>query len=828
MSFYTNVQKYGNRILYVGYENGKRIVDKIEYYPKLFVSTNKKSNYQSIFGEYVDTITPGNMNDCKEFVENHSNVSNFKIYGTQDYAAQYISDTFPNGCELDIDKINVSYIDIECKSDNGFPKPDVAEQPITAITLKSNQSDTFYTWGCGDYNAPDNVEYVNCRDENTLLHLFLDHWSKNCPDIITGWNVKYFDMCYIVNRINRILGEKETKRLSPFKIAPWIKRAKGGEQFAQIIGVNTMDYLDLFKKFGYSYGPQESYSLDNISNVVLGEKKLDYSEYESLHDLYIQDHQKFIDYNVRDTALVERIDETTGLIALAITLAYKANTQFENVFGSVKIWEVYIYNTMIRDNLVAPIADKSNSSGHKIEGGYVKEPKIGMNRWVASFDANSLYPHLIMQYNLSPETIIKSVGGHTVDNLLNGQKIDIPENCNITPGGLIASNTKKGLFPHIVDSLYSERADIKKEMLRTEQAYENTKGADKTTQKLLLKTKNKLHNEQMAIKILMNSLYGAMANQYFQFFDNRIAEAITLSGQLTIRWAERAVNSYLQKIMGDKKDRVVAIDTDSVYVSFIDIVKKYEKNANDIETSKFIDDMATQAIEPMFEKSFDSLAKYLNAYEQKIIMGREVIASKMIITGKKRYITHVINSEGVQFTKPKLKITGIESVRSSTPMICRKYIEDTLHIIMNDDEKTLHNFVSSKRKEFNNQLPEDVAFPRGVSEVKKYTNGKGYNKGTPIAVRSAILFNNLMRENKNVEPIKDGDKIKFLYLKTPNKIGENVIGFPKVFPKQLNFLKPHIDFDMQFEKSYLNPMRTICNAIGWSTEKKSSLEDFFS
>lgn len=842
-TFYTSVEKLGNKILYTGYEKGKKISFQDEFHPTLFIQTKEKTKFRTLFGKKVDTIRPGNMKECVEWTKRNENV-NFPIHGNRNFVQQYIADKFPQGTMYDPNVIRIVYIDIEVASDQGFPQPTIADKQITSISLKYNFDDTVYVWGYGEYKPSDNVEYVRCETEKELLHLFLDNWSKNSPDIITGWNVNGFDIPYLVNRISRMLGDKENNRFSPFKMPPKavMTKSKKDNKFStssyenagaySFYGVTILDYLELFRRFGYySYGNQESYSLDNISNVVLGEKKLDYSEYGTLNDLYIQNHQKFIDYNVRDTLLVERIDKQTNMLGLALTLAYKSNAVLTAPMGTTTLWETYIYNVMFRNNIIMPVMQRSKSTG-TIKGGYVKEPQIGAHAWVASFDLNSLYPHLIMQYNMSPETIGPMLGGHKVKDLLNEKEINIPKDHCITPGGQTFKTTRKGLFPFIIEKEYEERSEIKKEMLRIQQKIEDEGSTPELEQR-----KVHLNNEQMGIKILMNSLYGAMANEYFQFFHNNTAEAITLSGQLTIQWAEKHVNGYLQKVMGDDKDRIIAMDTDSIYVCLDDLVKKFktgtfhrdidEIKQDDKSATRFIDKMAQEAIEPVLEKCFDKLAKYLNAFEQRMFMKREVIASKVIFTGKKKYIANVINNEGVQYAKPKMKITGIESVRSSTPQVCRKMIEESLDIIMNKDEKTLQEYVKKNRKYFKTLPPEDVAFPRSVSDVTKYTEGDTYvpGGGTPIAVRGSILYNKYMK-NENVEPIRNGDKIKFTYLKMPNRIGENVIAFPTVLPEKLGLHK-FVDYDEQFEKAYLSPINIICDKIGWQTEKRGTLEDFF-
>jgi DNA polymerase elongation subunit (family B) len=829
--FYTAVEKRGKYIFHVWYENGKRKTENVEYYPTLHVASNK-GKAKTLDGVRVAPIMPGDMKECSEYIQKNS-THNFKIYGNTNYIATFIADEYPDYCDADMSVINIGYLDIEVASDKGFPQPDVAASEITAITIKHSNDNLFYTWALGDFkpNSNDNVLYCKCSDELELLELFMQHWEHYTPDIITGWNIEGFDLPYIFNRIERLFEPSNLKRFSMFRIAPRCEKNKYGEFMTKIVGTTCLDYLSLFRKFGYSYSQPENYKLDTIGYLVVGEKKLDYSEYANLHQLYLNDHQKFIEYNIKDVQLVERIEEKAGLIQLALTLAHKANSTYNSTLGSVRIWETYIYNVLKRADIILPNAPE-HVSDRSIQGGYVKEPAVGAHKWIVSFDLQSLYPHLIMQYNLSPEQLGNFIPGADVDDILNGKPLpNIPKDHCYTPGGQTSRVKNKGMLPTIIDDLYSQRSVIKKQMLAVEQEMEDLKAENRKQETLkrlveLDRERVRLNGEQMALKIFLNSCYGALSNKYFRYYNANMAEAITLSGQLTIRWSEKAVNEYLQKVIGDKKDRIIAIDTDSIYVCLDDFIEKYQKNTNDEDRSQFVDKMAKQALEPVLEKAFHKLAGNLNAYEQRMVMKREAIASKMIITGKKRYIANVLNNEGVQYARPKMKITGIESVRSSTPMYCRGLIEDTLNIIMNEDEKTLQKHVADNLQIFKKLPVEDVSFPRGVNDISKYLDNAGfYVKGTPIAVRGAILYNRLKTED--AEPITNKDKIKFTYLKMPNPIGENVIGFLDILPKEFG-LHDYVDFDMQYQKSFVDPINSICTAIGWSTEKRNTLEDFFS
>ncbi len=825
-NFYTSVERTASQILYVGYNGTRRVVDKINFKPTLFVPSKKESKYRTLDGITVDKIQPGNMMDCRNFIREVS-ADNFQVYGNLDYIAQFIGKKFPDGCQHDISAINVTYIDIEVQSDKGFPEPSLAQFPITAITLKNTLDDTFYTWGLGDFDTNKSIIkdkviiYIKCKNEIDLLNKFLEHWTKNIPDIISGWNSEGFDIPYIVNRISKTLGESLTSKLSIFKIKPEL-RNNGNYH---ISGISHLDYLELFKKFAYTYGNQDSYKLDNIANVVLGQKKLDYSEYASLAALYRENHQKFIDYNIRDTQLVERLDDKLGLISLIMTLAHKANCNYTTAYGSVKIWDTFIYNILKKKNIVLT-PQKPVTDDRRIEGAYVKDVQNGMHKWVCSFDLNSLYPHLIMQYNMSPETIVtEMIPDANVDTMLNRNFFTIPKNRCLSATGQLFRTDSHGVFPQIIDNLYNQRTVIKKKALEAKQILENTDKKKVHEYYQIEKQISHYDNEQLAIKIMMNSLYGAMSNKYFRYYDIRMAEAITITGQLTIRWAEQTINNYLNKILKTNEDYVLAIDTDSLYVRMDALVKQVIPDETDqMKICNFLDKVASQKIEPILEKTYNDLKKYVNAPKNRMVMAREIIASKVIFTGKKRYIANVLNNEGVQYTKPKMKITGIESVRSSTPQICRQLIEKTLKIIMNQNEVDVQKFIANARTAFRDLKPEDVAFPRGVSDINKE-----YITGIPIHVRAARTYNEMIKNmglTNKYETIYDGDKIKFSYLKMPNLAKQNVIGFPLVLPPEFDLAR-YIDYDMQFDKSYVDPIKHILTAIGWSTEKQNTLEDFF-
>jgi DNA polymerase elongation subunit (family B) len=775
------------------------------------------------------------MGEATDFVKQYTDVSGFEIYGNTNYVAQYLNDTFPGVIEWDRNIINVTSIDIETKFENGFPEPAVADQEVTAITCKNNIDDTYYVFGCGDYDTEKSImqdnalKYIKCNDERELLMRFVIHMSS--VDIITGWNVEFFDIPYLVNRIGKICGPEVLKKLSPWgDIKENTQRPNNFNpnprpQF-KIMGVTVLDYLDLFKKFGYSYGPQESYKLDHIASVVLGERKLSYDEFTDLNDLHDNNYQKFIDYNIKDVEIIDRFEDKMGLITLALTMAYKGGVNYTDVLGTVGIWDSIIYRDLSLKHIAIPQNKESFKGDYP--GGYVKAPQVGKHDWVCSFDLNSLYPSIIMQYNMSPETIIEGKEhGVDVESFLVGNVSNTTTDTALALNGVRFSTTKTGVLPSIIEHMYTERVGIKKEMLEAQQEKEGIDQHDKTAIYAVEKKIAIAENKQMAIKILLNSLYGAMGNKWFRYFDMRIAEGITLTGQATIKWAEKHLNEYLNKIMETNDDYVVAIDTDSVYITLGELVNRI----NPPNPVDFLDKVCGGKLEQVLIDCYADLYTKLGGRTNKMVMGREVIANRGIWTAKKRYILNVYDNEGVRYTTPKLKIMGIEAIKSSTPAICRQALRDIFLTIINKEENDVQHEIAEFKKVFISASPEEVAFPRGVNEINKWLDEKtGYRKGTPIHVRGAILHNNYVKEKKlgnKINDITGGDKIKFTYLKKPNPIKENVISFIDFLPKQFK-LEEYVDYNLQFEKTFMSVIEPILDSIGYKVEQVVTLEDFFS
>ena len=829
MSFYTNVIQRGNVLLVRSIENGKRIRDRVEYEPTLFNIVSEKTKYTTLDGRYVAPKYCDSIRYAKDWLEQRQNQD--IVFGNTQYPYCYISDKYPDDMSWDKDQLLIVTIDIEVECENGFPNPKDAAEPLLSITMKNHQNKQIIVWGLHEFqNYRDDVDYRLCKDEDNLLMKFLDTWRAiDYPDVITGWNTEFFDIPYLCNRIRNRLGEDMMKKLSPWNnvFDKEVYQMGRKHQVYTIQGVSALDYFDLYRKFTYTN--QERYTLDHIAFVELGERK-DGNPYDTFREWYQKDYQSFIEYNITDVELVDKLEDKMRLIELCLTMAYDGKVNFTDVLGQVRYWDNMIYNHLRKKNIVIP-QKKEHEKSEKFEGAYVKDPIVGMHNWVMSFDLNSLYPHLIMQYNISPETLVDGceMKEGLVDKILDGKVKSHKEYC-MTPNGAFFRKDKKGFLPELMENVYNDRVKYKKLLLEAKQEYENT-GKPST-----LKLISRYDNIQMAKKISLNSAYGAIGNSYFRYYDLMVATAITSSGQLSIRWIEKAINIYLNKILKTNEvDYVIASDTDSVYITFDVLVGKvFKSGGTDERIVDFLDRLAKEKLEPFIGKSYQALAKSMNAYEQKMEMSREAIADKGIWTAKKRYILNVHDMEGVRFKEPQLKIMGIEAVKSSTPAPCREKIKQALKIIMSGDEKMLNNFIQEFRDEFMKLPPEDIAYPRSCNGLKKFRGEHSlFRKGAPIHVKGAILYNWAIDKHKlehKYPLIQEGDKIRFLHLRQPNVYQSSAFSFMTEVPRELDIMDK-IDYDEQFDKSFVEPLKAITEKMNWLIDSsygaQGTLEDFF-
>lgn len=887
MRWYTNVKKLGNKIHIRGYEKGTKFCQTLNYNPTLYARSKKKTQYQSIEGHYLDPIQMGSIKDMKSFLDRYSDVDGFQLYGNANPIYQYISDRYPEeNIEYDISKIDIVSLDIETTTEYGFPDPKYCNEEILLITIQNYNTKETITWGTRPFHKKLNKHtYYYCNDESHLFHSFLDYWQNNYPDIITGWNIMYFDCPYIIKRMERVIGETETRRLSPFNwITSRTTEVRKGiiQDVYDIYGISTIDYLDIYKK--YSFKKPENHRLDTIAFNELGQNKLNHSQYETFKDFYDNDWDLFVEYNVIDTELIGRLEDKLHMIELAIMLAFDSKTNFEDIFFQVRMWDTIIYNYMKAKNIIIPINTKNNDKDSKYAGAYVKDPLSGLYEYVVSTDLTSLYPHIMMQHYISPDNLVdaqeindrikyltnylngdidakfssvsrikwKSVdvmssaeiqhqlnlakrlqklsSSITVDKVLNQQSIDTEclneLNVTMTPNGSIYTKDHVGFLAEILLIMFNKRKQYKDKMKEYKKQYESTQ--DESLKRLI----STYSIKEQSVKVCLNSCYGATGNQHFRFYDIRNAEAVTFTGQLAIRWIEKKFNEYFNHILKTENvDYVIYMDTDSCFLNMKPVVDKCFENKmpTKLEVVDFLDKLFSTSIQTYLDDSYTELSTILSAPQNKLHMKREKICDKVVFLARKKYIANVWDNEGIRYHEPDITMTGVEAIRSSTPGYCRTKLKEAIELIMSASESDMIKFIKKTKAEFFNLSPEEVAFPKSVNEIDKYSNPKTlYSKGCPIQVRSAILYNHYVNKHKldrKYSIIKNGEKIKFVYLKEPNIIHEDVIGFIQTLPPEFGLHK-YVDYETQYQKTFLSPLKSILDVIGWDTEKRIKISSF--
>lgn len=827
MNFYKSVIEHRGKLLVRGIHEGKEYKERIDFGPTLYSLTQQQTEFKTLQGQYLKPITFKTIDDARKF-RRELVTDNSPIYGLERYHYQYINKFHPGNIDWDKKFIKIFTLDIETSCESGFPDVQNPIEEILCITVKNQSNKQILTWGTGEYKTDrTDITYVRCKSEKELMFEFMKFWIKNYPDVTTGWNTKFFDIPYLLSRITLVAGEKVAQKISPWNLIQKEEILVRGrpQTVYNILGITNLDYLDLYQWFIPTR--QESYKLNFIGELELGRGK-DEMKHDTFKDWYTKDFQSFIDYNIQDVEIVDALEDKLGLIDLSLTVAYESKVNYGDIFSQVRVWDTLIANHLLSKNICIPPRE-DNTKDERYEGAYVKDPILGMHKWVVSFDINSLYPHIIIQYNISPEKIIGlNSEGISVNKMLNkSSSLDYlkDKNACITPNGALFKNDSQGFLPEMMETMYNERVIYKKRMLNAKKEYEKTKDPS------LIREISRCHNIQWARKIALNSAYGAVGNEYFRYYDVRQASAITTAGQFIIRFIEEKVNSYLNKVLNtDNVDYIVASDTDSIYVTLDKLVEQTCKDKTEDQVCNFLNKVVDSRVEPFLNKCFEELADYTNAFKNCMVMKREVIANKGIWVAKKRYMLNVLDEEGVRLSEPKLKIMGIEAVKSSTPQVCRGKIKEAIKIIMSKDEDTLQKFIADFKKEFFTMSAEQISFPRSCNNIKKYeSNSSIFIKGTPIHVKGALIYNHQIKEFKlkNKYPlIQEGDKIKFLKLVEANPFKFDVISYITTLPKEFK-LQGYIDYETQFEKTFLDPMRFILQSIGWSQEKKASLEAFF-
>jgi DNA polymerase elongation subunit (family B) len=825
MKYYTNVISRKNELLVRYIEDGRRYMTTVRYKPRLYIPSDEPTGWTDIYGNSLQEIQFRSMYNAKDYCK--ENVGS--VFGNESFQYPYIQEEFHDVPD-DFSDIRIYSIDIETESENGFAYPENPTERINLITIKDRKTQRRWTFGLHPFDVsqtqyiehPELLTYHHCPTERDLLSTFLGVWKKKAPDVVTGWNIKFYDIPYLVGRIQRILGDESVAELSPWEMVyPKPVTVNGMENLAFVVaGVTTLDYLDLYKKFVQER--QESYKLDYIAEVELGRKKLE-NPHPTFREFYTLDWAKFVEYNVVDVDLVDELDKKKKLIPLIMTMAYDAKSNYDDVFSPVRMWDCIIFQHLMEQGIVPPIVDYDARMDVKIVGAFVMVPTPGMYYWTTSFDAASLYPSIMMQYNMSPETITDETVPCSIDGFIE-QTAEMHPVYATAANGFTYRRDVEGQFTQLVKRFFRERVEYKNKMLDAQKQYEltpTTEWANKV---------DEYHNRQQARKIQLNSLYGAQANKYFRFYDVRIAEGITMTGQAIIRRVAKDVDALLNTVCDTPQHEYVKyIDTDSIYISLNPLIEKGILTAG----PSLVDDIihyADTVIQPQLSTTCADIAEYSGAYENQIRFKREIVADRGIwAQAKKRYVLSVIDSEGVRYTTPKIKPVGFETNRSNTPKISREALKHAMRLCLTASEKDLWAFIDTFRQEFYAQPVNTIACPTSVNNLLKYTDPVTiYKKRTPIHVRAALLYNKWVADSESREYvlIREADKIKYILLQEPNPWGENVIAAPGEFPPQMHIQK-YADYEKMFEKTFLNPIQKVLTVIQWNPEEIATLNDLF-
>ena len=743
------------------------------------------------------------------------------------------------------------YFDIEVEVTDGFPSVEKAENKITSIAFYDALMDEYYCYVLDEKNRVkdskvDNETIVSFDSEYDLLNKFFIKYMEIQPTILSGWNIENFDIPYLYNRACVVVGQDVANALSPIKIVRWSNFKKS----FRIAGVSSLDYLHLYKTFTFSQ--RSSYRLDDIANYELGEKKISYDG--TLNDLYENEIDKFIEYNLQDVKLISKLDKKLDHIDIARGICHMGHCPYEDVFMSSRYLEGAILVYLKKLGIVAPNKNIGNrkllGNDDKFAGAFVQEPQKGKHNWVYDLDITSMYPSTIRSLNISPETKIGKITGwdskefikktqktYTITN--NGKELgrftetELADflnntNCSVADNGVMYRTDKKGLIPSLLTKWFDERVEYRKLAKKFAEDGNDEKYGY-------------FNRRQHLQKILLNSMYGVLGLPVFRFYDVDNAEATTLTGQSLIKFTKTIANNFYNKELSDNKDYCIYIDTDSVFYSAIPLVKKRFPNSDlsDVMMTQRILEIASE-VQTYLNKSYNYFAKkFCNIDEHFFEIKQEVIAKSGLFITKKRYGMKIINDNGVKVNKMLVK--GIDTVRSNFPAAMRKFLEIMLDDILMDVPKDkIDDKVVAFKSRMKKANYDSISMPTGVKNIKKFINNDesssiltSYHKGTPVHVKSALFYNDLMKyfkQQKKYQFISAGDKIKWVYLKQ-NPIGIDVVAYKghEDPPQILGFIQKYIDYDKIFNTALKKKLDMFYEALGWGevVDKQNSMERFF-
>lgn len=818
--------------------SGNRTFYDATYKPYLFIESNNNADIKSIFNTNLKKINFKTQYDRNEYIKRGVT----RVFENTPPIQQYLIDSYwEKNEEKDFinNPLKVCFLDIETYSPNEFPVPEDAKHVINVITVYDSLHNHFYTWGLKDYNKKqENFTYVKCNGEAELLKKFISYIEHDHPDILSGWNSEFFDIPYIINRIKNILGEEEAQKLSPvMKLYPRSIRGKFGKEQTRwhIEGMSVIDYLDVYKRF--CMVQRESYKLDNIAEIELGERKVDYGD-TNLSSLADENWEMFVDYNVQDVRLLVMLEDKLRYLELLRMLAYTGLTTFEAAMGSLS---VITGATAIRAryrNQRIPTFIRDDTDKGKNPGAYVSEPQQGFQEHIVSFDANSLYPNTMISLNLSPETkmgkiedindeedklIFRHVNGNTYTLTKEKfNKLIVKENLAVSKSMVLFSQTRKGIIPEIVDRYYTQRVEIKDELKKLKKKLlmlqKNT--AEYKSTKLEI---NRLNIKQHTIKIFINTIYGYFGNKHAPIGDDDLASSITLTGQAVIKQCNDLAREFIKNKIGQDNlsDPVIYNDTDSVYITLKELVTKNNIKVLDSknEITKEYHSIVKELESYLNQKIKVWGKEALNSSDSRFVFKREAIADVGLFLQKKRYILHLLDEEDIACNK--FKYTGVEVVRTTMPKSVKPLVKKIIETMLTTKNQAQTNYVLNEAYDKFKALPlEEISFVSGIKNYEKYAaqcEDFKVVKGMPNHVKAAYFYNVLCKKHKidkKYEAISSGDKIRFFYVRKPNPYGLTSMAFKYYYPKEFAVIfEP--DYELMFNKIVFSGIERLYESVNW-------------
>jgi DNA polymerase elongation subunit (family B) len=823
--------------LFTWSRTGERIRKTFKYNPYLYIETGQNdADGKSIFGSNLKKKTFQTEFDRRSYVkETKLN----RIFGNLPPVQQFLIDVFWKYVkreEFSMFPLKIWFLDIEVYSPNEFPDEAYANHPINLISIYDNLSDTYHVWGLhNDYNIGDDhkdkkIVYKFFETEQELLLDFIAFWKLDYPDIVTAWNLP-FDNNYICNRIKKLFGEEKLKELSPVGRV-YLKHRKTKTQGREreiddyfICGISLIDYLEAYDKFNFN--PVPNLKLDTIGEIELGVSKIDY-EQENLAQLADQDWNQFVDYNIRDVEIIKGIEAKTNYLEVCRMLGYMGLTLFENGIVTVPIVNGYAAVNAYERGLIIPTFPEKTDWG-KYEGAYVKDPLPGVYKNIVSYDLNSLYPNTMITLNISPETKFGKIYKRD-DNFVyiidtNNKEYKLThenfktwikqEKLALSKADVLFSQKKKGIFSEMVEEVYNDRVKNKKQIKENKKKLsELDKNLNKEEIKKLKDHNVKLDILQYTRKIFINSVYGYCGNRYAPMADIDAARSITLTCQHVIQTSEKIVNKIINNKFNTKnKDYAVYEDTDSIYISLMN--NELEISSND--TQNFIKNLEVKLNAGI--KKWGELE--LNSIDSRFEFKRESICDYGMFLKKKHYVLHMIDDEG--FACDKWKYKGVKLVSASMPKELKPGVKSVVQdLILNQDETRANQKYMGLYNQFNSLNLDSICKISGVSNFTKYhCNGLNTEKGMPYQCKSAYYYNlildKLNLQNKYTK-IKNGDKIKLLYLDENNKFGIKMIAYLNNYPEEFEQIF-NVDKRLMFEKGVMDVLEPFYSTLNFTIRK---------